>query len=58
MGLKNKMMKPLFFLFSLFGFLACAFMSGVEGSLTVAYVSMVMSLVSFGMMWFSIWELE
>ena len=52
------MLKPLFFLFSLFGFLTCAFMSGVEGSLTVAYVSLVMSLVSFGMMWFSIWELE
>ena len=52
------MLKPLFFLFSLFGFLACAFMSGVEGSLTVAYVSLVMSLVSFGMMWFSIWEFD
>lgn len=52
------MLKPILLLFCLFGFLACAFMSGVEGSLTVAYVSLVMSLVSFGMMWFSIWELE
>lgn len=52
------MLKPLFFLFSLFGFLACAFMSGVNGSLTVAYVSLVMSLVSFGLMWLSIWWME
>jgi hypothetical protein len=52
------MLKPLFFLFSLFGFLACAFMSGVNGSLIVAYISLTMALISFGLMWVTMWGLD